>query len=90
MIIYEILTWLIIQLGKLRAKYVRKVYWNSYVVRIDRDEMNKIERGQIQLGYGGFALECCDCGLTHTLKNWGKKDLHCVPHRPIRYKYKLR
>jgi len=90
MLIYEILTWLIIQLGKLRAKYVRKVYWNSYVGRKDRDKINRLERGQVYLKHQGFGLECCDCGLTHLLKNWGEIDLHCIPYRPQNYKYKLR
>lgn len=90
MIIYEILTWFIIQLGKLRQRYVKKFYWNSYIGRIDRDEINRIWRGQIQLQYGGFGLECCDCGLTHLLKNCGDEDLHCIPYRPKNYKYKFR
>jgi len=89
MIIYEILTYLIRLLGKLRAKYVRKVFWNSYIERIDRDEINRIQKGQIFLKWQGFGLECCDCGLTHLLKNWAEEDLHCIPYRPRNYKYKV-
>lgn len=89
MLIYEILTWLIIQLGKLREWYIIH-FKNGFFEREDRDKINRIYRGQIQLKYDGFGLICCDCGLTHKLKNWNDKDLHCIPYRPKNYKYKLR
>ncbi len=59
-------------------------------IRVDRDEMNRIEKDQEYLKGAGFALVCCDCGLTHDLRNWDEKDLHCIPHRPGGYKYRLR
>ena len=92
MLIYEFLTWLIIRLGRSRHWYLKKFYWKTgFYLRTDRDEMNKLEGGQGLLKGAGFALECCDCGLTHFIKNWeDSEDLHCIPHRPKNYKYKLR
>lgn len=59
MIIYEILTWLIIQLGKLRHWYLLKFYWKTgFCVRVERN----IPMTPEQLKHI-FENECCDCGL---------------------------
>jgi len=87
-VIYEVLTWLIIRLGKLRDWWCLKIYWDSVVERYDRAEANRILRGQVHLRYGGFGFECCDCGLKHLLKTYGDDgpdDLQCIPYRPEEY-----
>lgn len=92
MIIYEFLTWLIIQLGSIRHRYIKKFYGQrgffGFVNRYDRDERNLIKNHR--LSKHGFYLICCDCGLTHHLfldeNNW----LHLIPERPKDYKYKWR
>ncbi|MBA7652812.1 hypothetical protein ES703_60651 [subsurface metagenome] len=80
MIIYEILTWLIILLGKIREKYLKKFCWKTgFYVRLDRGtEVNPKTT---------YEFKCCDCGLTHSVENYGS-DFY--PIRPKDYKYRLR
>ncbi len=82
--VYNVLTQIIVRLGKLRQRCVKDI-----CLRIDRDEINKLPRAQILLRETGFELECCDCGLAHKLRNWdGCSDLHCTPFRPAHFVYK--
>ena len=83
MIIYELLTWLIIQLGKLRYWYLKKFYWRTgFCIRKDRNcPMPAEEVKHI------FQNECCDCSLVHQIEN---NATNWYPIRPKNYKYKLR
>ena len=80
MLIYEILTWLIILLGKIRRVYLKQFFWKTgFYVRLDRGlELNpKVT----------YNFECCDCGLVHSIENRGTDS---YPIRPKNYKYRLR
>ena len=89
MLIYELLTYCIILLGKLRHWYLKKFYWKTgFYVRYDRDKINIIKDHNLRRA--GFLLECCDCGLVHSMFLDEKDRLHCIPQRPKEYKYLLR
>lgn len=83
MLIYEILTWLIILLGKIRRVYLKQFFWKTgFYVRKDRNCPMSAEQVQHI-----FENQCCDCGLVHSIEdgatNW-------YPIRPKDYKYHLR
>lgn len=83
MLIYEILTWLIIQLGKLRHWYLLKFYWRTgFYVRKDRNVPIPAEEVKCV-----FNNECCDCGLVHSIEDGA---INWYPIRPKDYKYLLR
>lgn len=83
-LVYSLLTMLIIALFKLRYKVVnvRGVGWE---LREDRAKQNRIYFDIKK----GFLLECCDCGLSHKLKQQ-EGYLDCIPERPKGYAYRWR
>ncbi len=83
MIVYEVLTWFIIVLGKLRYWYVLKFYWKTgRYVRRDRNVPMTAEQVKHI-----FENQCCDCGLVHSIENGAT---NWYPIRPKDYKYLLR
>lgn len=86
-ILYEISTYLIIRIARYRERL-----GIANCVRVERDAINLIPQAEFWLkeNYAGFEFECCDCGLVHNFKMDKDGALHCLPLRPINYKYKLR
>lgn len=83
-VLYTVLTLVIIVLAKCRFKLVN-VLGIGYELRKDRAEQNRIYFDMSN----GFLLECCDCGLSHKLKQ--QEDyIDCIPERPRGYVYKWR
>lgn len=76
--IYEILTWLIICLGKLRVS-----------LKLSRKQARE---GIMEVPYRGqsFIDECCDCGLRHFNNIVSLKKIKWRALRPYGYKYRLR
>ena len=80
--LYILLTTLIIVLSKLRFRFGNAIGWE---LRNERELQNRIYF-EIKKG---FLLECCDCGLSHKLKQH-QDYIDCIPERPRRYRYILR
>lgn len=78
--VYELLTYFIIQLGRIREKYLKRFFWKTgFFVRRER-ELTLNPKVMYEFG-------CCDCGLVHSIEADGTK---CYPVRPREYRYKLR
>jgi hypothetical protein len=82
-VVYEVLTQLIIWLGKLRTKLCDK----SLMMRRRHERTFYASNNEL--------AECCDCGLVHVhYPLFGEKEreshFRLVPLRPADYKYKLR
>lgn len=86
MLFYEVITFLLTCLSRLRNWYLFRVYKWEVWFRVDRDRPVKDHC----IYKGGFTLECCDCGLAHLIALDSEGLLHIVPIRPRNYKYKFR
>lgn len=82
LLIYELLTFLIIVLGK----------WRKMNVWYDKGHSGKCEaRKRNNASYNAsYVDECCDCGLEHINSIVSLKRVDWVARRPKGYKYKLR
>jgi len=80
--LYRLLTSLIILLALARKRVGNSLGWE---IRKDRAEQNRIYF-DINIG---FLLECCDCSLSHKLKQ-GEGFIDCIPERPRGYDYSWR
>ena len=86
LLIYEILTFVIIVLARLRFAVIEK--YGVWELRKDRDEQNLIPNEWFSKG-NGILLECCDCGLSHRLFE-SAEGSHGWPERPKGYDYRWR
>ena len=79
LLIYNILTLLIMILGKLRTK-----------LNIDDHRGHSGECKVVYEKVQSFTDTCCDCGLTHINKIHSLKELRWIAKRPKNYSYKWR
>jgi hypothetical protein len=95
--IYTALTAIIILLAKLRKWLGRKLGGKyAFVTRRDRDKQNIMPGAFNDMMASNYAewrgvfIACCDCDLEHKFYFDKDGNLHGLPVRPNRYKYKCR